>query len=685
MKNLIRFIILLSPCFGFSQLENTQWRFGYQCGLSFTTNPPAIVLSANLGGNCSDIADASGNLLFYTDGMAVYNRFDVQMAGSPLNTSVTGTQGVLIAKQPGNNPYYYIFISDLKGVRYSIVDMSLAAGAGSLTTKNVTLTSQAQTFKVAGTRHCNKSDIWIISQDSGATSWRTYLLTGTGLTGPIVSNTGHTHYTYATMKFSPDGSKIATTEWWDGVYLHDFNNSTGAVSGMTVVSGSGLPAWGVEFSPDGKKLYATRNYKDLLQWDLTAGSASAIAASLYTVYSNPLAFSIQGALQLAPDGKIYQMGGIVNAGVLSCVNNPNGAGAACSYSYGGLNFSPKIPYIYLPNQVKPPLPRPSFTSSINQSSCQPTFQFGPATTTVGGVNSLPTTAANWIFGDPASGPANYSSQLNPVHVFSGPGTYTVKMIVANSCSAPDTISQVVNVPNPVSTLSFSGNTLICMGETTTLSVNGASTYTWNSALGQATGTSVVINPTTPVTFTVSSQNVNACITESILTVSILPPSIFTVSGPMKLCSGESVTLTANGVNNYTWTSSSGPVGTASVLTISPPKGISNYTVSGFNPSLTCVGQLLVTVTVNACVGLSSNHTDAFNIYPNPFQDQLEISSHIRFKLTLYDLHGRLVYTGEGTSGINAFDLSYLAGGAYALVIQSPEGTTYRKIVKFVSP
>jgi len=599
MKNLILICIISVPLFCFSQMENTQWRFADQSGLSFTTNPAAFVSSAYSGGggSCSSIADASGNLLFYTDGIFVWNRFNSSMAGT--STPLIGggtTQGVLIAKQPGNNPYYYIFVSGVSGTRYSIVDMSLAAGAGSVTVKNVTLTTQQQAYKIAGTRHCNKSDIWIVSQDDGITSWRAYLLTSTGLTAPVISNTGHAHVVYAAMKFSPDGSKIASTEWGDGVYLYDFNNSTGAVSGMTVVSGQASAAWGVEFSPDGKKLYATRSYATVLQWDLTAGSASAIAASVYTVYVTPTTFNgNKGALQLAPDGKIYQSYGSAQA--LSVIQNPNASGAACSYSFCALNLAPKSTSYGLPNQVKPVLPLPSFTNAVSQSTCQ-TLQFSPTNTTVGGVNSLYPTAASWIFGDPSSGPANYSSQLSPAHVFSAPGTYTVKMLIPNACGSPDTISQVVNVPNNVSVLSFSGNTLTCMGETTTLTVNGATSYTWTSPLGQTIGASIVVNPTISVIFTVSSQNGNSCTTNSIMPVSVLPPSVFNVSGTTELCLGESTTLTANGVSNYTWTSASGPVGTTSVLTLNPPLGILNYTLFGFNPSLTCVGQLFITLTVS---------------------------------------------------------------------------------------
>jgi hypothetical protein len=59
-----------------------------------------------------------------------------------------------------------------------------------------------------------------------------------------------------------------------------------------------------------------------------------------------------------------------------------------------------------------------------------------------------------------------------------------------------------------------------------------------------------------------------------------------------------LSLTANGVSNYTWTSSAGSLGTLSTLTLNPAQGVNNYTVYGYNPSLSCIGQLVVTVSVS---------------------------------------------------------------------------------------
>ena len=598
MKTSFTFVFILLSFFGLAQQENSQWRFSTNCGLSFTTNPPTQVGSSisGGGGTSSSIADAAGNLLFYTNGTDVRNRLNQNMAGANLPLMGAGsTQGVLIVKQPGNSNLYYIFTAGYTGLRYSIVDMSLASGNGSLTIRDVTLTTQAQTYKIAGTKHCNKNDVWIVTQDEGTNTWRAYLLSASGVGNVVSSSTGHAAVVYAAMKFSPDGSKIATSEWGDGIYLHDFNNSSGAVSGGTVVSGQGFAAWGVEFSPNGRLLYGTRSTASVFQWDLMAGNATAIAASTYTVYpgSGPGPAS-QGALQLATNGKIYQAYGNVN--YLSVINNPNGVGAACNYAFAGWSLAPSNVGYGLPNQVKPSLPLPGFSASVNTSTCL-SMSFALTTTSVGGINSTLPNNVTWLFGDPASGSANSSTLLQPQHVYPASGTYTVKLILPNACGVADTVSQLVNVPNNASTLAFAGNTLLCMGETSTLTVNGAGTYTWNSSLGTSAGSSLVANPPSSMVFTVSSQNGNSCITTSLMSVSVLPPSVFSVSGNSVVCEGNAINLTAGGVSTYTWLGASGPLATTSTIALNPPVGISNYTLLGNNPSLTCVGQLPVSITV----------------------------------------------------------------------------------------
>lgn len=125
------FFIVFIFC-GYAQNENTKWYFGNHAALDFMTNPPTILNNSamNQFASSASIADTAGNLLFYTDGVTVWNKQHTIMAnGTGLFGNTASAQSALIIKQPGNTNLYYIFTKDIvigqlytKGLNYSIVD-----------------------------------------------------------------------------------------------------------------------------------------------------------------------------------------------------------------------------------------------------------------------------------------------------------------------------------------------------------------------------------------------------------------------------------------------------------------------------------------------------------------------------------------------------------------------------------
>ncbi|MES2566543.1 MAG: LamG-like jellyroll fold domain-containing protein [Bacteroidota bacterium] len=85
-------------------------------------------------------------------------------------------------------------------------------------------------------------------------------------------------------------------------------------------------------------------------------------------------------------------------------------------------------------------------------------------------------------------------------------TYTVTGTDVNGCENTAVSSLTVNA---LPTLSVSStSTLICTGETATLSVTGASTYTWST---NETTSDIAVNPTTQSTYTVNATDGNGCV------------------------------------------------------------------------------------------------------------------------------------------------------------------------------
>ncbi|MCC6690103.1 MAG: hypothetical protein IT235_01095, partial [Bacteroidia bacterium] len=260
----------------------------------------------------SSISDASGNLLFYTDGYTVWNKNDVQMAnGTGLKGFVaSGTQTSVIVKKPGANSIYYIFTL-LFDLYYSEVDMSLDGGLGDVVvaTKNTYL-GQNGTEKVTAVKHCNNIDVWVIMPMSASNQFSVFLVTAAGVNPtPVFSTAGVTMVgARGQMKASPDGKKVGyVTLEGDYAEILDFDNSSGILSNPILIGPSSVydQVYGCEFSPDNTKFYMNNTdvtNSAIWQFNLCAGNEASINASGLKIAT---AAGNSGQLQLAPDKKIY--------------------------------------------------------------------------------------------------------------------------------------------------------------------------------------------------------------------------------------------------------------------------------------------------------------------------------------------------------------------------------------------
>jgi len=88
-------------------------------------------------------------------------------------------------------------------------------------------------------------------------------------------------------------------------------------------------------------------------------------------------------------------------------------------------------------------------------------------------------------------------------------TYSVSGTDVNGCENTAVSSVTVNVlPN---LMVMTTNTLLCVGETATLTVMGASTYTWSTTENT---TDIVVSPTIQTTYTVNGTDANGCVNSS---------------------------------------------------------------------------------------------------------------------------------------------------------------------------
>jgi len=614
------FIFLLSINNIKGQLENSQWYFGGYAGLSFLTTPPTILTNSAMDmlEGVASISDATGNILFYTNGINVYNSAHTLMAnGSGLNGNPSSAQSGIIVKQPGNGNIYYIFTVTANQACYSIVDMNLAAGMGSVTVKNASLYMGSSERQVA-IRHCNGRDVWIVNHEVGTSNFRTYLLTANGLNlTPIITpigdvHTGNNFVTIGHLKISPNGHKLAMTTASNsiptslglgGVQLFDFDPATGVISNSLSINAVSL-AWGVEFSPDGSKLYCTKvngaptPTHVLYQWDICQSNTAAIIASQYSVVVT--ATLGIGSIQRAIDGKLYFTPG--NYPSLNVINNPNASGAAINLQVFAQTTGTSVSKLGLPNFINE-YTRPVPTAFNSTVACQELKVAPPATPiyTVGcSPVSYPPASYLWDFGDPGSGTSNTATAANSNHIYTALGTYTVSLTMYGNCTN-DTIKQVINISTPGPSISVSGTTEICKGDKRVYTASGGTSYLWSN---NATTSSVSLSPSTT--------------------------TVYSVKGTSGGCNGTKV----------------------------------------------------FTITVNPCTGINEGFKDEQGkFYPNPFKEVLNVEAKENGTLLVFDLTGKQVLRNEISAGSNEVNTSLLPNGIYIYKLESKQGTSRGKIVK----
>jgi hypothetical protein len=515
IRNTLKLFVFLQITICYSQKEFGQWFFSNQAGLNFTTEPPTIFLAPNnfTIGNPGSIADTAGNLLFYSSQNTIWNSQHTTMANG---TGIPGNVGISIVKKPGSNNLFYIFEyvgnPNIPGVTYSIVDMNLAAGLGSVTVKGSTITSGC---RIGVLDHANGMDYWILTHEFNSNNFRSYLLTSAGMSStPVISSSGYSYTSTHSgwyINSAPNGRRLACSVY-DGstsfLEIYDFDKSTGIVSGALKLDTLSVYS---EFSPDGTKIYSSigGNYGKLLQWDLCAGSPQAIIASRDSVGN----FAIGGSMmQIAKNGKVYVSRGSGDSH-LGVINLPNKKGLACQYvdtgqSLGG-KLGGKIPRFFgrkllqTPNNIQ-------FTKDTTKCSF--------ATFTAPCLSAGNYSGVVWIFGDPLSGTSNTNTSLNAGHAFSGPGTYKVRCAML-SAQGIDTLFQVITF-SAMPIVTVNGNLTICKNQSTTLTASGAASYSWSSGIQSSVA---VVNPSFTTSYSViGSFSNSACKVSKVFTVTVLP-------------------------------------------------------------------------------------------------------------------------------------------------------------------
>ena len=590
---LITLFFLILPWHSNAQHKQSNiWFFGDHAGLDFNSGEPQVISGHTCNPKGTAVySDTLGNLLFYSDGIDIFNKNHQVMVngGNLAGGDPSVTQRVLIVKQPSSDHIYYVFIvgrgtfsnTGLYGLWYNVVDINGDNGLGEVIERDVFLSSayDAQE-KLFAVKHENNEDVWVITRKIKDDKFASFLLTSSGLNStPVLSDAYNMQHmegdnTKGYMKVSYDKKYLLAAYLFSNpsfiVEVCKFNAATGTIDFLYYEikldeQGRKLIPFGIEFSPDSKYAYIAFTTDDddvdIYQYDMQyIENAGLFTQSAVKISSGPG----QG-LQLATDGKIYcswpEDGGGPPYHYVSVINKPWKRGTACDFEADVIdmgNYS-EVKWCF-PNILLDHLYRFEWEGTCagpdNGITFKPNFQPTPASIT-------------WNFNDPDAGADSISTQLYPTHYFTSGGEFEVSVDV-NYPPTPnypfgrfEHTSRVVTViqsPQP----NLGPDTLTCEGNSIILNAgNEQGFYVWSDGTFGANINTITVSDTG--IYWAKVTNSDGCGTTDSIHVGWLPKAVFNEDNLIitpTSCSGSNGSITGieiEGVvpDNLEWYDGSG--------------------------------------------------------------------------------------------------------------------------------
>jgi len=557
---------------------------------------------------CFAISDAAGNPKFYSDGEKVWDGNGV-LKSSGLGGHPDAAQSGILMPYP-RDPSKYVAISigsgaaaNTSGLRYTVLDNDGNIWDGKVGIKLPGIGNASEHLlneSITAILTPDKKGFWILAIAKGKSEIWAWKFTKDSGGNPVISDPVKSALPETTqlnasgngyLKFSPDGKYFTWAEGGTGgrYFIGTFDKIIGKAENIKTYQISGVSSYGIEYSKNGKYLYASTNqgfiymfnfadmitktqtqlntYLPLKRFKLTSNAdidthtASAMQTSpaanrIYVAMSNlnpGKGGTHVSALYLIDDTeygdpKIYALNGTAENKYFlgspgsnpSSVGNPGGAAGLPS-------FSPSWFAIDIDGETDVCVGTPSdYSLTIMGSNEQ--------------LSTLHHTV--WDFGDGTVMPNNTNVSLGSVqeytHTYTTPGTYTITVTAYNSSNGvlPDlgqTFEVTVNAL-PVITKTYDVD--ICAGSGGTIvlkaDVTGADNVLWYTTSTGGTplsqqGASVTI-PAPSVTTSYYAEAVNSttgCLASSRmeLKVSIVnAPTTLDISAPTTVCVGDNIIL-----------------------------------------------------------------------------------------------------------------------------------------------
>ncbi|MEZ0542268.1 gliding motility-associated C-terminal domain-containing protein [Fibrella arboris] len=636
--------IKVSLCPEESGSPGSKWYFGNNAGLDFSGDSPQPLTDGKLStieGSAS-ITDTKGNILFYSDGITVYDKDGKPMqVYDPISGSLTSssavlggnqrsTQSAIIVPKPvcrGCDYLYYVYttaeINGTRQITYSVVDMRRNSGSGAVVQQNLPVvtssTSASSTERSAAVRNDKDTTYWVLTHDYGSNCFRVDHLTtattstqqqyclgtahdspargegqikigpaptppvtttgtsGTVSSGTLVSGTAtagnsNTAVRPVAVVIPGDPNSTDPARQKSYVELFSFNTETGVLSGPTkkIDLGPAPPtAYGVEFSPDGSKVYVSllgevtsvsgvqtqTGPSRIIQFDITVDDPVSTSALIDESTTRQY-----GSLQVGPDGKIYVA--VQNQPSLGVIDNANGSGAITTnpfakppvFTVSGQDLGGKVSQLGLPNQVVN-FTEPSSSAGLSASNvCEGdpvTFQITPFCPKLKETYNLTVRNSS---GAVVAQVLSFTQTSQTVQL-STPDTYSatldVRVITSTGATCTtataETSLTVIEQPKP---FDLGPDINVCTNKPVSVTINAeAEEYAWVFNR-RVVSRSKVLTTTIPGSYTAFIGNGGECFESDVIDINIRIPPRLNLGPDQTLCENGTRTLAVPAVQGY---------------------------------------------------------------------------------------------------------------------------------------
>lgn len=689
------------------------WYFGVYGSIDFSSGAPVQTTTAltnntikgestyssqlEYQGGSVSLSDSSGNLLFYSNAVSVWNKNHQKISTAPIfgASDIAASTGICYVPRPNHPGKYFIvgassnlFVDPPEGAKFVEVDLNTNTVSSFKEFEHATLKKKLSEMLTV-VPHCNGTDYWIITHGYGNEDARFYsfLVTEDGIDyqqAPVISNATHPAFQGSgnQLKSNRSGTKLILASPHGAASMtagaiYDFNSATGVVSGeknIPDVTGYNNIQTGAAFSPNEKYFYLMRSSNLATNGEPYWLFQYRVSDMQYNIISAP-GFYFASPFQPGPDGQIYVT---TQDHYVSRISNPD--------EWGTVTVNGRFINMRSPNDVirpgvsipgfidaRRPIPtHPEFT--ISMEDCD-TYRF----TTI----CFDKYDASWDFGDGSTTATSHTV----VHDFAQPGEYEVTLTLSSGAIKHGSVTKKIKV-RPLSA-DIAGPGGVCTNGTKPSQYFGPIlpevNYKWSVIGGSISGPdnfpfvdiiwydAVTVGT---VQLKVSREN---CVLTKTMAVGIskglnldfnLKDSVCTYDSSFQLAANPpGGRFDGPGVSN----------GRFSPATAGPGNHVIKYT---YFDETSCPGQIEKTIKVRECnipMIAATNCDEVLNnavIAPNPVDGVLRFRSLYALKfIQVYNSYGQKVAEGQMTN--NGFRLPLLAAGVYTVRVFCERDMSYR--------